>query len=296
LVVVVQQPTQDWQLTEITALQLAGAKVVVSTDDALWAIRRKQDHVNRSSFTKRVVERLEHAVRLADAVVTTTPFLQKRLQRVAGVDKPVVVIPNMMDLDRYAVDPVKPNDGKIRIGFEGSHTHRDALASMIPAVAAVMERVPIAVFRMVGEDHSGMLPPVFAGRTEYEPFTDDLKAYPELLTPIDVGLAPSLDNDFYRAKSPLRLYEYGLAGAAVVSTGPTYKWDVYGFPPSEYYSHCQPGEVQSVLYDLVCDRNRRLFAAKRLRRWVRGHASVEAVGPRWANFLRDVLDGAGVAA
>lgn len=289
--VIYQQPTVGWHLTEISKLKTAGAKVVINTDDALWAIRRREDHIKRKAFTKKVADILHQSVTLSDGLVVTTQFLADRLKKYQAPGAPTWVIPNAMDLDRY--DFEYEHDGKLRIGFEGSTAHRDSLLTIMPAVIGVMRKFPDVWLRFAGDPYDDLVPEDLADRVEWAPFTHDLVEYPKLIRPIDIGLAPSLDNDFYRAKSPLRIAEYGMAGAAVVATGPTYRPGLVGAPPLGLaaYSHVPPEGVGAVLDSLVSDETYRSVKQRALSRWVRSELCVDAVKPLWEGLVGEMLDG-----
>lgn len=288
---VYQQPTVAWHIREIQDWQRGGGKVVVTCDDALWSIRKRSDHMKRDVFTKKVDATLNKAIGLADGLVVTTSFLKRKLKKHLKPGCPVFEIPNMVDTERYEWSIWEP-DGVLRVGFEGSTAHRLALEAIMPAVVSVMREYPDVVLRLVGEDYRSLVPRDLRDRLEYEHFTHDLKAYPELIRPMDIGLAPSLANDYYRAKSPLRLYEYGMALAAAVACGPTYEPDLVGSPPPHtiLWSEDASG-VEANLAALVGNPALREQYQQQLGDWVRSECSVEAVKPLWERMARRMLDG-----
>lgn len=285
LTVVYQQPTQYWHLQEILKLQTAGAKVIVNIDDALWSIRKRRDHGKREVFTKQVVQYMFDSVMMCDGLIVSSEFLGKKLAKYLKDGVPTWVIPNAMDLERYEYEPFEP-DGLIRIGFEGGMAHADALSTMLPSVFDVMDENPDVRLVFAGEPYAHLVPAEYLDRVEVLPWVEDFREYPKGLSRIDIGLAPSLENDFCRGKSPLRLYEYGLAGAAVVASGPTYDPRVAGAPPIGLYNYSADGsETAAMLRALVESRTMRERLGLHLGEWVRKYACVDAVAPLWREAL-----------
>lgn len=305
-VVVFQQPTQGWMCSEIRRLvdpeRGAAAGVIASVDDALWALPK--DHVNRGAFTSEVVGHLRRGVSLADGLVVTTEALKRWFVREGLVDPAMTwVVPNGVDGWRYPRDPFalkeSAKDGVVRVGFAGGSGHAGLLGRVWSGLVQAVGDVGGELVE-VGEASGLPVPSGVAHRVV--PWEVDVSVYPlGVARWLDVGLAVSDGSMFFRAKSPLRLLEYGMCGVAAVAMGPTYAPGLAGAPESaeglyEWQESLDADWVYDRVVELARDEERRREVAGALGGWVRENVSIEALKPVWERVVREGRVREGVAA
>jgi len=163
-------------------------------------------------------------IRHSDAVVTVSDDLAKA---VAPFGKPASVIPNGVELERYA--SVSRAQAKEKLGLSGSTVISligltcDPSLYFVDAVKQVLARVPNAKLLIVG---SGDVQESILRRCR-EIGLSDIVCAPGAVpngdvhwhfAATDVGLYPGADIPYFREASPLKIVEYAAAGAQVVSS------------------------------------------------------------------------------
>lgn len=293
-VCVVQQPTQGWMVREVGALVDSGrggaggaAGVVVSVDDALWAL--PEGHVHGGAFTREVVDHLRRSVSIADGLVTSTQYLADYFCREGIASRAMTrVVPNGLDMWRYPREPLglkeSVRDGVVRVGFAGGTGHAGLLRRVWSGLTAAVGDVGAELVE-VGEP-SGLRVPVGVVH-RVVPWERDVSVYPMRYSRwLDVGLAVSDSSSFFRAKSPLRLLEYGACGVAAVAVGGTYRPGVVGAPESaeglyEWNAGLDADWVYERVVELARDEERRRELASGLGAWVREFGTIEARRADW---------------
>ena len=219
-----------------------GAKIVFDVDDLMFdpALAKTGviDGIRSQGFEEsRVAElyaRMQRTMFAADYCICPTRPLATAVR---GFQKPVFVLPNGFDAERYrrsrkaAADRAMANsDGLVRIGYAaGSRTHQKDFARAAGAVARILRENPecrLVLFR--SEDSTGstsyLVPEEFpeldglAGQIEWRRLVpvDDLSSE---LVRFDISLAPlEVGNRFCEAKSELKYFESALVGVPIVAS------------------------------------------------------------------------------
>jgi len=166
-------------------------------------------------FTNARKKAAKNILRLADAVITTTPFLKKKIEK--NYNKRVYIIPNF--LDRSLWRPISRDKHKgLYVGWAGTTTHFADLQPFIPVIKQVLNQNDVKM-RFIG-----YIPPEFIPEQDLGEFQQMMEKgsmenkeydmgnnisfipfgpydqYPEKLAKIDIGLAPIEDNQFNRSK------------------------------------------------------------------------------------------------
>jgi glycosyltransferase involved in cell wall biosynthesis len=180
---------------------------VLGLDDLLTAIPPGNPY--SATIYPDIAARIARAVALCDRLVVSTAMLAEAYA--AGKD--VRVIPNTLDEVRWAGLANVPRGGaRPRVGWAGARQHLGDLALLEPVVRATHKEVDWVFF--------GMCPPSI--RTMAAEFHDmvPIARYPERLASLglDVAVAPLQDLPFNRAKSHLKLLEYGILGIPAVAS------------------------------------------------------------------------------
>ena len=203
-------------LGSVRLAQQRGKVVLVDYDDDILNLPP-----HNPAFRADKAAQVRAIVAAADGVIVTNDTL-------ASVYRPhaqrIAIIPNYVDVSdwparsRTGHDPCRPV-----IGLFGSPSH----ALDWEMIAEPMRRIR-AEFPHVGFLVAGFIPDYLAELATITVPWVPLDQYREVVNQIDIGLCPLRDDQFNRAKTPIKAYEYGLAGAAVVGSPTIYRTTLQG--------------------------------------------------------------------
>ncbi len=262
----------DLQLTSLTAIKNQHpVPMVLSLDDLITAIPEYNPAAKKNP--KDMLDRVKLAFGLADRVVVSTPYLAEQYQ---AFHHAITVIPNRISEQIW---PFKHNplnaDGRLRIGWAGAGQHQADIAWLTSVIAATEQHVQWVFFgdKPHKLKHPGIEyhPPV--------PFSEYPKALENLN--LDVGIAPLLDNPFNRAKSHLKLLEYGAVGAAVICSNLT----PYDGSPALQLENDPALWIETIL-SLNQDRAAVATHALQISAWVKKHHTLENQLTEWLQLLK----------
>lgn len=163
------------------------------------------------SWTEAAAARLAATARAADALVCTNPTLAGRLRR---LHRDVRVAPNYVDAAAWPTPAPSPAEPPVVV-LAGSVSHIADWRVVEAPLRALRGAYRLRV--------CGHLPAYLQDLCdEHRPWTRDIGAYPAMLAGAHIGLCPLPDSAFNRCKSPVKLYEYALAGLAVLGSETQY--------------------------------------------------------------------------
>ena len=188
-----------------------GKRCVLDLDDDVWSLHPDNpafEHFRASGAG----EHARAAIRRADLVTTPTEYLA---ELVSPMNRSVAVVPNALPADRW---PATPKDlehgGPVVVGWAGSSSHGPDVAILSGVVEAVLSSCPDVRFAF---SYTLDLPFGNDERIELLPAVP-IEEYAGMVERFDVGLAPLLDSRFNRAKSDLKILEYGICGIPAVAS------------------------------------------------------------------------------
>lgn len=155
---------------------------------------------------QRVAQRLVPIARFADVVTTTTQQLARKYQRLGA--KRTVVIPNYLPSGGVLPAVRDPRRDQLVIGWVAAHEHKADL-KRVPILKAL--RRLLAVHPNVRVESAGIPLPLPEDRYSFHRWVP-IEQLGGLLATWDVGIAPLADIPFNRARSDVKLKEYGAAG------------------------------------------------------------------------------------
>lgn len=210
-VIIVQNCWYPWQLKMIERMKATGATVLFNCDDWIKGIARQEgSHGHAKLFGSSEVQQTHSRIwAVCDGAIVSTDWIAQKVQGLTGA---VAVARNGIDPGRYRTWMDVRRDMGTIIGWAGGTGHRDALASISRGVSDVVNEYNDVSLWIVGQDESD----VFSCPTHHVEWSD-MYLYPAQLACFDINLAPALENDFYRAKSQLRLYEALTLGTPTVA-------------------------------------------------------------------------------
>jgi glycosyltransferase involved in cell wall biosynthesis len=211
------------------ALRRAGKFAVYDADDDLFnpALDKRSIELGfagRKGLADLAAERFERiwTLQQCDGVTVSTRRLATIVRELT--DRPVVVVPNAVDIDwfrRVLRTPAPMTKRAVTIGWVGGSRPDRDLGSMARGWAIIAASYPDVGF-VVG----GYLPGVIrelvpTERLRVVPWLP-LERYPEAYRGIDIACCAVSNEPFNRAKSVIKAYEAAVAGAAVVATPTIY--------------------------------------------------------------------------
>jgi glycosyltransferase involved in cell wall biosynthesis len=207
--------------TIMRGMQTEGIRVLIEVDDSYmhapdigvhggWQIELdRSGQSDRFSFAahKKLCE-------FVDGIIVSTPALGELY---GEINENIYVCPNSIDLEDWDTSQ-RQEDGILRIGWPGSHSHVvDApLVRRALAWAARQKDVEVWVFGI------GDIFP-FTGPVQKVPWTDNQDEYRANLARCDVIICPLQETEWARYKSDVKALEAVAAGAwPIVSTATAY--------------------------------------------------------------------------
>jgi len=227
---VIQRPSSSFQISAIQYAKSQGKKVVFELDDYIHGILPSNPGYEAWKPERLNLARACHAMRLADAVTTTTELLANEFRQ---YNKSVYVLPNYLDFSLWDKRiPFRDTD-RLRIGWIGGHSHAADLEVISQPIVDICREFPKVKFVLMGfvpervfEAIPSMVEPCkacgYEGQIEFRQGVSVLK-FPEAIatTNIDIGLAPIIDVAFNRTKSDLKLKEYMKLGVPWIASDVT---------------------------------------------------------------------------
>jgi glycosyltransferase involved in cell wall biosynthesis len=205
----------------IRSLHRAGLAVIYEVDDDVFtpqiAARQKATTETHKELEQLKQERLDRisAMRLCDGVTVSNDNLARVVKQYT--DAPVMVVPNAIDTRwwRRVLHGVKRIVPPLTIGWAGGARYEQDLEPIAEAWRTIAQRYPAVTFVV-----QGFLPDVLVEAVPYDrvrrlPWLP-LEEYPRALLNVDIGCANVADIQFNRCKTPIKLWEYTMAGAVSV--------------------------------------------------------------------------------
>lgn len=207
-IVVAQRTTGAEQSSMFKSIAHSASLAVLEMDDDLFNV--PADNTAHSYYADPEVQsQLAGNLAAADLVTVSTEYLGERMRQYTNA--PIVVLPNCLYLKRL---PKRlESGGVLSVGWAGSGTHRADLEAAAVPLRRAIDRAG-ARFVNVGADYTDI---VGAKDTQYIGWTQHVELSYELLN-FDIGVAPLVDNEFNRSKSPLKAMEYGARGIPTVAS------------------------------------------------------------------------------
>lgn len=205
----------------VRSLHNAGLALIYEVDDDVFSpqIGARQHATTEPDKT---LEQLESerrdrlsAIRLCDGVTVSNPTLATVVAQY--VDAPVHVVPNGADVRwfRSTLHGLRRTVAPLTIGWAGGARYVDDLVPIAEAWHNLAKRYPDVKFVVQGFMADVLVDAVPADRIVQLPWMS-IAEYPRGLRNIDIGCAGVADNHFNRCKTPIKVSEFTLTGAAVV--------------------------------------------------------------------------------
>ena len=290
----------SWKLDEtlvakrwLASLRRAGCTIIYEVDDDIFtpqiAARQQQTIEAERSLEELEQDRRNRitALRMCDGVTVSNDTLAAVVRQYTEL--PVHVVPNAIDTGwfRGALRDVKRTVPPLTIGWAGGARYSEDLEPVAAAWSAIAARYPDVTFVVQGHIADVLVdavPPDRVRRLGWLPLSE----YACALLNIDIGCASVADKHFNRCKTPIKLWEYTVAGAAVVAS-PTLYGEVATDGQDVLIAE-SAAEWETALSRLIEDRRfRRRLRQRQYRRLEREH-SIESHAQRWLDAWASIVD------
>ena len=212
-------------------IKLATDKVLFDIDDLIFDYRDLKLIYNTTKekslfYWLGYIWGVRRIAKRVDGFLCTNEFLAGKLKR--SFNKPVRVIPNSLNREQVELSKklIKKKDKKQEkfvVGyFSGSPTHMKDFRMVEPELVKFLQSHEDVKLRVVGdmEFSNEMKKWIEKDRVEVLDKVDYLKLQ-ELISGVDVNIAPLLINDFTNCKSELKFFEAGVVETTTIAS-PTY--------------------------------------------------------------------------
>jgi GT2 family glycosyltransferase len=273
-VLFIQQALSDKHFDYFKQLkERTGLPFVFSLDDLLMSL---PDQSNRKSLVFRDMRhRLRRTLALCDRLVVTTPTLAEAY---ADFIDDVVVIPNALETRYWMNTAPRPasTGRKPRVGWAGATQHGGDLAMLKEVVIALADSVDWVFMGMCPDELQTVVKEVHP----FVSFTDYPKALAEL--DLDLAIAPLENNAFNRAKSNLRLLEYGINGWPVIASRVTPYLE--NNPPVTWVDNSYESWLTAIKA-AIADQDNLAAEGNTLKNWVLDNYNLTSTLPLWMKAI-----------
>lgn len=291
-VVIYSMPWQDFQIAECLQILEGGGKLIIDCDDYLRGCIGKTDLM--VEFDEERVSKHEEILKRAHLVTCSTQWLADKLEAELGVE--TMVCPNGVDLDRFNLRKMPRNKEATILAWSGGAGHLDAFKQIAPAIDRVMDERPKVAFVSVGAPAPEVAPSSLLKHAGSDRVADagfhPIYDHATIMCQFHIGLAPAVDNDFYRAKSPIRYLEQAAAYVATIGQHPTYELLNETLKTGGSFLTAQASTdawVESIL-SLVDNPKERYLMTKRAHKFVRENHSIAQTAPKWRAAIDRALE------
>jgi glycosyltransferase involved in cell wall biosynthesis len=217
----------------------------------------------------------------ADLTTVTTRVLQDVY---SPINSNILVVPNQIDLSTWSADERFEKDSKIWIGWQGTYNHwDDFMVVREPLTQILRESIEVQLVIAGFPEVIHQFPQDIHSKIYLVPFSDNLHRVAKLCRSCDIGIAPLYDCSFNRAKSDLKVLQYGAVGLCTVASHVCYsntisdqKNGLLATSSSDWYAS---------LSKLIKDENVRKELGQALKQYVHTERSLENNLEKWKLVL-----------
>ncbi len=227
--------------------------LVLSLDDLLTEIPNYNQF--SKSNPKDIQSKIKTALKLVDRLIVTTEYLADKFSH---LHKNIKVINNLLPKELWLNQSIVKNQNKkLRIGWAGAAQHEKDLAWLKPIISATKNQVQWVFYGYL-PDNLGSHFIEFHKNTSFANYHSTLGALQ-----LDIAIAPLVSNTFNRAKSNLKLLEYGALGLPTICSA----IDSYKNSPAIQLKNEPKIWIKTIL-ELISNEEKRLELSRDMKFWV----------------------------
>ncbi|HIE57041.1 MAG TPA: glycosyltransferase, partial [Anaerolineales bacterium] len=263
--------------------------IVYEIDDWVWGL--PEDHPAYPLHIEQFVAVLL-GVYEADMILVSSAELKRLF---SPFHPKICTVPNGLpdSLWQLREPPEADADAPVTIGYMGTATHLADLESIAPALLTVLEARENVSLRIWGCP----LPDILRSHPRVESVSTEITSYRQFAAyfseqQADFWIAPLLDNEFNRAKSPIKFWEYTATGApGVYQNIPPYTEIVVNDQNGLLAS--TPDDWVTACLHLIDHPQERYRMAMRAHETLKSQGMLSSLIPIWEQCFRQSLQLAG---
>ncbi len=264
-------------------LRRAGVVTVWDNDDDVSTIPK--DHLTHTALRgtpgRRIHGAMTEMMRSVDLVTVPSELLAARYRRAVS-SASIHVVENYLPPTFERPERVMPHGSAVRVGWLATREHRDTLERlrMREAFERILQRHSQVEVVCIGVDLE-----LTSNRSFHIPFTDYTEL-PNVLSRLDIGIAPIADLDFNAIRSNVKLKEYAAVGLP---------WLASPIGPYAEMGEAQGGRLvdddrwHQEMEALVLDADERRRLGYRGRQWAEGE-TIEHHAEQYEALLQAAVD------
>ncbi|WP_020589296.1 glycosyltransferase family 4 protein [Desulfobacter curvatus] len=243
---------------------------------------------------------MKYLIRYADGFIVLSYYLKNFVENKLGEKKPVIVMPNLIDPERFKKSNIKPFlRDKITIGYIGTPTRKDGVVDLIKSFSLLNKKYPDTHLLIIGDVTNGTILPQLRKLANELAVSDCItftglishENVPELLYSSQILALTRPRGVFAEAGFPTKLGEYFACQKPVVIT------DVGDIP--RYFTN----EVHLILVEaenvdsitngfekLLLEPNLREEISKNSYAWMNNHLNFNHAVKKIDHFMNRVLE------
>lgn len=191
----------------------------------------------------------------------------------------VIILPTVVDIDKYLVVDAKQHKSPFTIGWIGSPSTSNYLEDIIQTLDHVCNRGD-SVVRLVGAQN------IFSGNMNIDVIPWSQKNEVTDIQSFDVGIMPLPDTPWARGKCGFKLIQYMACGLPVVASPVGVNKEIVENGVNGFLA-TTPKEWQSALEILKADQELRSRMGAAGRKKVEEHYSLQAVADQFVNIIKE---------
>lgn len=187
----------NYQYDVLKKITDSGTPYVVDIDDS-WTLPKYNPAY--MAYRKGIKNAIKDALHYADAVITTTPALAKRVRE---INENVYIVPNCLDLTHKQWTAKKEVNERVKVGWVGGITHEEDLKLIADDINSM--DIDFYICGYTSSDHWNRIAKLIPDAKLVQ--GTSVFKYGEVYRHFDIVLAPLLDTPFNNCKSELKIVE-----------------------------------------------------------------------------------------
>lgn len=249
---------------------------VVDYDDAIF---HRYDRHPRLLVRMALGKKINCVMRSAAMVIAGNDYIS-HWARQAGA-KSVVIVPTVVDLERYKLRDKKSVDSSLVIGWIGSPATTRYLSILEPAFEAISRNHQVR-FVAIGADKKALKNSAMIA----QPWTEETEV--QSIQGFDIGIMPLVDSPWECGKCGYKLIQYMACGLPVVASTVGVNKQIVEHGLNGFLAN-NLNEWREAFEQLINDHRLRqrmgMYGRKKVEKWY----SVQAQVPRLEKLFREIL-------